>query len=118
MESENYDMESVDSERYLGDIISNDDNKTKNICTRRKKGIGVDNHFWGFWTTKVDEDMLSKVLYCQEFSSLYTPWSWGGVFEHKAIVKLYWADKCNVTKRKLCYFFYLLKIMFGHNQEK
>ena len=38
-----YDMESVDSEKYLGDIISNDGKTSKNISARKNRGTGVVN---------------------------------------------------------------------------
>ena len=36
-------METVDFERYLGDIISSDGKNTKNIDVRKNRGIGVVN---------------------------------------------------------------------------
>ena len=38
-----YDMESVDHEKYLGDIISKDGKNSKNIAARKNRGIGVVN---------------------------------------------------------------------------
>ena len=37
------DMETVETEKYLGDIISNDGKNSKNITARKNRGIGVTN---------------------------------------------------------------------------
>ena len=36
-------METVEKEKYLGDIISNDGKNTKNITARKNRGTGVVN---------------------------------------------------------------------------
>ena len=49
-------MEEVNSEKYLGDIISNDGKNTKKINARKNRGIGLVTHIM----TKLEETCFGK----------------------------------------------------------
>ena len=59
-------METVEEDKYLGDIISSDGRNTKNIADRISKGIGKISQIEQFLDMVSLGEHLSKYLYCSE----------------------------------------------------
>ena len=64
-------MESSESEKYLGDILSHNGTNTKNIVARKSKGIGAANKIMDYLEGTIFGPYYFEVAFVLRSSMLY-----------------------------------------------